>query len=242
MAPAASTEMIALVEELLDVEEVRKHFHEDPIGVMNAWDVDANSRDAAVLFTMSRDEIGEHTGLTQKIEAYQMESDWSEQGRDWDLPGSSPDSIPAGGEIWEDVEPFPVASVDWPNTQPDHCVVRHGPITRGGWSDPQPHGRGFRPAVFEAGSGAEKMQLTIVGEGLLGSATVHVYPRAKLDEHSCVARVGVEKVRFCNFRRVYLRTQMFDGSTWDPGLYAVRVRNHPSVCAISAGHFLVIDG
>lgn len=235
MANADDSEMVKLRELVASLvgrsDDVRKAFHNEPIEVLEDRRLDPASREVAILFTMNRGRIGSATGLQRQIAEYVMESDWDEQGPDWKDPGGTTTDLPGGLKLQS------VTSSNFV-IDPDAEEVRvDDPLTRGGWGDPSPHGRGFRPARHKAGPGTVK--LVIVGEGLLPSARVHVEKR---NDPNLNATVGIGRAADANFRRMYIETEPIDVSSWPAGLYRVKIFNHSdmSLGYIRAGHYFEI--
>jgi hypothetical protein len=234
---AASLQMKTLVTDLLKDDEndvLRTKFHNDPDGLMTTSGVNI-AKERAILFSMDREMIGDWTGLQAEIAAYQMDSDWDDQGTDWKHDPEI-DEPPDGG-VWQPiVRPF---DPDEPLCEPDD---RAATTSRGGWSDPKPHGRGFRPSKASISDpAADKTILTLVGEGYLGSATVFI--RGKdAGGHVVDHPVPVAAVIFKNFRRVYIRTAEFSIVDWHPGRYQIFVQNDAAedICSIRAGHFFKV--
>lgn len=218
-----------LVQALLDqddpegAKDLRKAFYRNPRRVMQAKHL--TNEEQAILFTMDRDLIASRTGLWDIIQTYEMDSDWDAQGRDEPLPKPDDADWLEAPAILAELPLGPVAGL----TRPRYT-------TRGGWGDPGPHGRGFEPSrVFEG----EIFRLVLVGEGFLGTASIHFEP---VHDGGPVDPVKVDGIVFRNFRRIYLRTPKIKIAK--PGGYRLKIANHPDLdpkWALPAGQLLEVE-
>jgi hypothetical protein len=199
--------------------KLRKDFHDKPHDVMKNHRLEKHEQ--TLLFTMDRTLIKEQMSdeVKQMIHNYTMEADWSEKGKDWPAPGP--------GEGWIEVPQDAVAVAGDGSASPAPIT---GSETRGGWGDPGPHGRGFRPETVPLG---QERDLTLVGEGFLGTAKITI------QNGNYLLQIPVKEINFRNFRRTYLRTEKFRiDKSWPAGDYEVKVQNDPTYDALPAGHFL----
>lgn len=201
--------------------KLRKDFHDKPHDVMEDYGLEEHER--TLLFTMDRTLIKEQMSdaVKQMIEIYAMEADWSEKGKDWPAPGP--------GEGWIEVQQDAVAVA---GGGPGGPTPTTGEDTRGGWGDPGPHGRGFKPATVALD---QEEDLTLVGEGFLGTAKITIQSGSYLLE------IPVKEINFQNFRRTYVRTEKFKiHQSWPAGDYEVKVQNDLIYDPLPAGHFLKV--
>lgn len=206
-----------------------KYLHENAGGLSDA--------DRAVFFTMNRRLIGEKSPKqANKIDLFEFEGHWPEQGIDWLGPLS---------EDWYDptTHTFAVAPRMF-RAMAAGAGAGAGAAAEGGggaWGDPGPHGRGFKPSEAMRG---ETFDLVLVGEGFLDSAKISLEHADWRMPNSGPHVFDVQKAAYGNFRRCYLSCTVTIGDDWPTGSYEITVQNDPGnhETFIRAGHLFRVHG